>query len=44
MSNEAIAVQVPVGEYLELAYQLRNNGDTRQPDDVVAFTLKAWLG
>jgi hypothetical protein len=30
--------------YLELAYRLRNSGDTREPDDVVVFALKAWLG
>jgi hypothetical protein len=44
MTNEAIAVQVPLGVYLELAYRLRNSGDTRGPDDVVVFALKAWLG
>jgi hypothetical protein len=44
MSNEAIAVQVPLGVYLELAYRLRNSGDTREPDDVVVVALKAWLG
>lgn len=33
MTNEAIAVQVPLGVYLELAYRLRNSGDTRDPDD-----------
>ena len=44
MTNEAIAVQVPLGVYMELAYRLRNSGDTREPDDVVVFALKAWLG
>lgn len=44
MTNEAIAVPVPAEVYLDLAYQLRNNGDTRQPDDVVVLALKAWLG
>jgi hypothetical protein len=44
MTNEALSVQVPLDTYLELAFQLRNNGDTRQPDEVVAFALRAWLG
>jgi hypothetical protein len=44
MPNEAVSVRVPLAVYLELAYQLRNNGDMRQPDEVVAFAVKAWLG
>ena len=44
MSNEAISVEVPLGVYLELSYKLRNQGDTRQPNDVVTSALKAWLG
>lgn len=44
MTNEAIAVEVPLGVYLELAFRLRNSGDTREPNDVVVFALKAWLG
>lgn len=43
MQNEAISVQVPHGVYLDLAFQLRNTGDTRHPDDVVVLALKAWL-
>lgn len=43
MTNETISVQVPLGAYLELAFQLRHSDDTRQPDEVVAFALKAWL-
>jgi hypothetical protein len=41
MTNEALSVQVPTGLYLDLAYQLRQSGDTRHPDDVVILALKA---
>jgi hypothetical protein len=44
MTNEALSVEVPTGLYLDLAYQLRQTGDTRHPDDVVILALKAWLG
>lgn len=44
MTNETISVEVPVGAYLELAFQLRSSGDMRQPDEVVALALKTWLG
>ena len=44
MTNEAIAVQVPLAVCLELAYRRRNSVDTREPDDVVVFALKAWRG
>jgi hypothetical protein len=44
MTNEAVSVRVPLGVYLEVAYQLRNSGDLRQPDDIVASAVKAWLG
>jgi hypothetical protein len=44
MTNEAVSVRVPLDVYLELAFQLRNSGDMRQPDDVVAFAVRAWLG
>ena len=41
--NEAISVEVPHKVYLDLAFQLRNSGDTRGPDEVVVAALKAWL-
>lgn len=44
MNNEGIGVQVPLKVYLELAFRLRTAGDTRGPDEVVAFILKSWLG
>lgn len=43
MQNEAVSVRVPHQVYLDLAFQLRNSGDTRDPDDVVVAALKAWL-
>jgi hypothetical protein len=44
VQNETIAVHLPSALYLELAFQLRKRGDTRQPDDLIAVALKAWLG
>ncbi len=43
MQNEAISVQVPHQVYLDLAFKLRNMGDTRDPDEAVVAALKAWL-
>jgi hypothetical protein len=36
-------VQVPHQVYLDLAFKLRNMGDTRDPDEAVVAALKAWL-
>ncbi|MFC0135851.1 hypothetical protein [Massilia eurypsychrophila] len=36
-------MQVPHQVYLDLAFKLRNMGDTRDPDEAVVAALKAWL-
>ena len=43
MRNEALAVEVPTGLYMDVVAQLRKLGDLRSPGDVVAIALKNWL-
>jgi hypothetical protein len=43
MKSEAISVEVLSRVYLELAQQLKQCGDRRQPAEVVNLAIKAWL-
>ncbi len=43
MKNEAIAVGIPSRVYLDLILQLRQYGDMRQPDEIVAVAINTWL-
>jgi hypothetical protein len=43
LQNEALSVVVPTELYVELLFQLRKYGDTRQPEEVLPLAIKAWL-
>lgn len=43
MKTEAIAVGVLPRVYLDLAFQMRQSGDLRDPGEVVNQLIKAWL-
>jgi hypothetical protein len=43
MTNETIPIDVPTKVYLDLAFHLRQHGDMRNPDEIVALALRTWM-
>ncbi len=41
--NAAISIQVPVPVFMDLLDYLRDYGDERDPSDIVALAIDAWL-